>query len=306
MIVTVLTPTLNAARHLADCLGSIAEQTYPREQIQHLVLDGESTDATVAMAREAGAEVDVRKDVSLYDAMNRGIRLARGEVVGWLNADDTYETDAIEQVAEAFRRNPGADMVVGHLRIERPGSSEVVRTRADALARARAGKPGGAWIPPIAVFYRLATLRSLGEYEPRYRIAGDLDLWLRTAARSPLPHVVHTGALLGTFRMHEGSLSSGDDPERSLAERIEIAERNVADASRPPGVRRTALASLRGDLFYRMRWRHRAEPVPARVRAALACYRDLRRFGPGTLQDVRGQLPTMLAELARAALVGPR
>jgi hypothetical protein len=227
-------------------------------------------------------------------------------VVGWLNADDTYEPDTLERVADAFQRDPAADMVVGHFRVARDGATEVVRTRPDALARARAGHPRGAWIPPIAVFYRLPLLRSVGEYEARYRIAGDLDLWLRTASRTPLPRVVHTGTLLGTFRMHADSLSSGADPERSLAERIEIAERVVADAKLPEGVRRTALATLRGDLFYRVRWRNRSKPVPARITAAVACYRDLRRFGPGAWRDVRGQIPRMLAELLRAALVVKR
>ncbi len=70
MRVTLLTPTLDAERFLPECLASVRAQTYPRADIQHLVLDGESRDATARLAREAGAEVHVGRDGSLYQAVN--------------------------------------------------------------------------------------------------------------------------------------------------------------------------------------------------------------------------------------------
>jgi glycosyltransferase involved in cell wall biosynthesis len=286
MIVTILTPTLNAERYFADCLRSIRAQTLPRDHIQHLVLDGESTDRTVALAREAGAEVSVARDGSLYEAMNRGIRLARGDVVGWLNADDTFETDALARVVEVLESRPEVEMVVGDFALEADGRRRVIHTRSDALRRARDGIIRKAWVPPIAVFYRTATLRGLGEYQSRYRIAADLDLWLRTAARTPLPAVAHTGGVVGTFRIHEGSLSQSSNPVRSLKERIEISRRWSEDPAAPAGVRRSALHVYRHDAFHLEMVATRGQPPGSRWRRAREVYRELSRLGPGTLSDV--------------------
>ncbi len=287
MNVTILTPTLNAARHLSDCLASVQAQVQPRLGIEHLVLDGGSSDGTVELARAAGAQVRVERDGSLYEALNRGIDGARGDVIGWLNADDAFEPGALEQVARTFDRSTGADVVVGDYVMASPGERRVVHARADALARIRLGRRRGTWVTPLAVFFRAASLRSLGPYLARYRVAADLDMWLRAAARRPFLTVAHAGAVLGTFRVHAGSLSAGADPRRSLAESMEIARRWYEDASQGTGVRRYALFVYRRYAYQLRAWEARDERAAARALAALACVWTLSRLGPGVLGDVR-------------------
>src|SRR5574341_230444 len=162
MLVTVLAPTLNAAQHLARCLESHREQTWPRERTQHLVLDGGSTDDTVAMARAEGAEVSVERDGSLYEAMNRGVRLARGDVIGWLNSDDTLEPDAIARVARAFLADPAVDLVVGDCRILYPRWTYVQRARPTVLDAIRNGARSDQWVNPLATWFRVGALGRLG------------------------------------------------------------------------------------------------------------------------------------------------
>jgi len=285
--VTILTPTLDAERYFPECLASLSRQTYPRDRIQHLVLDGGSADRTVSLARQAGAEVSVARDGSLYEAMNRGVALATGEVVGWLNADDTFKPDAVERAVEAFEAHPRAEIAVGDYEMAFPGRTLVVRVRADALSRIRAGKASGTWVTPLAVFFRTETLRGLGPYRTDLRVASDLDLWIRAAARTPPPEVVHTGGVAGTFREHEDSLSSGTKRERSIREALEIAGRWRLDERAPPGVRRHALALVRQNEFVLSAWQAREGSSGARLRA---CMREVWRLGPRALWDIREQL----------------
>ena len=305
MKVTILTPTLDAARHFEGCLRSVREQTYPRELIQHLVLDGGSKDATVQLATAAGAEVSVQRDGSLYEALNRGMDLASGDVIGWLNADDLYAPDAVQRAVAALDAS-GAEIAVGDFRIQAAGRSRLVRTRADALRRVATGKTRKSWIWPIAAFYRATTLRSLGKYPPGYRITADQILWMRAASRRPLPEVVHTGTVVGTFRVHDASLSAGPNPERSLLESIDIMSRWLADGTAPAGVRRWALAALRRNTFWLAKWRARDEGVTGRIRAMLRYHSGIRPLDVGALWDVREEIGATLGEFARALVGRPQ
>ena len=288
MQVTILTPTLNAERHLGECLLSIRHQSHPRHLVQHLVLDGGSSDGTVRMAREAGAEVHVERDGTLYAALNRGVAMASGEIVGWLNADDTFESGILARVAATFRASPRAEIVVGDWVMATPNRDVRMPACTDALLRIRQGRRGRkCWVAPLAVFFRTDVLRGLGEYSTRYRVAADLDLWVRAAARTPLPEVVHAGQVAGTFRVHEGSLSSGRSPEVPLKEVLDVASRWIADTAAPEGVRRFALYLLRRHRYELSRWESRDLPWPRRQAARFRCLRELSRLGPGALGDIR-------------------
>ncbi|WP_242343213.1 glycosyltransferase [Anaeromyxobacter terrae] len=282
---TVLTPTLDAERFLPECVASVRAQAGHGVEVEHIVIDGESGDRTVEVARAGGAHVLVGRDGSLYEALNRGVRAARGDVIAWLNADDTFELGALASAVAELRRTPSAEIVVGHYAIARGGQRRVIRTRADALLRIRSGIRQDAWVTPLAVLYRADTLRRLGEYTGTYRIAADLDLWLRAAAREPPPMVVHCGVVLGTFRVHEGSLSTGTSPERSLRETIDIARRWCERADAPEGVRSFARYLYRRHEFLLRIWHLRAEPRWRKALAAYRCYRELSALGPGTLRD---------------------
>jgi glycosyltransferase involved in cell wall biosynthesis len=283
--VTILTPTLNAARYLPTCLASLRAQR--TVGIRHLVLDGGSTDGTAELARGAGAEVHVERDGSLYEALNRGVESADGDVVGWLNADDALEPGALERVSRAFERSRDLEVVVGDYAMASASATRVVRTRADALSRIRQGCRAGTWVSPLAVFFRTEVLRALGPYDTSYRSAADLDMWLRAAARRPPLRVEHAGTILGTFRVHPGSLSSGSNPRPSLVESMTVARSWYEDPRQEPGLRRYALFVYRRYAHQLQRWDSRDQPAAQRVLATLRCIALLHRLGPGTLGDIR-------------------
>ncbi len=293
--VTILTPTLNAARWLPACIRSIEAQTVGRARIEHVVLDGASSDDTAGIARAAGSTVDAARDGSLYQALNRGISLARGEIIGWLNADDTLEPGAIERVLRRFDET-GAEMVIGDYAVARGERVRIVRTPPDALVRIRRGARRTVWVTPLAVFFRARTLRGLGPYLSALRIAADLDMWLRAAARTPAITTAHTGTVIGRFTMHADSLSAGARAEPVISETLQVARSWAEDASSPPGVRRHALYLARINAMKLVRERSRARSLRSRASSMRAEYEALARAGPGALWDIRGEIYEFAAE----------
>src|SRR5215217_4034122 len=105
--ITVVTPCLNAAGTLAGCLASVREQDYP--DLEHVVVDGGSTDGTLDLLRADGRVRFISEpDEGRPDAANKGVRMATGDVIGFLNADDRYDPGALQAVGDAFERHPEA------------------------------------------------------------------------------------------------------------------------------------------------------------------------------------------------------
>jgi len=206
---SVVTPCLNAETTVAAALGSVREQGYA--PLEHVVVDGGSTDATMAIVRAAGEHVRwvSEPDRGLSDAMNKGIAMARNDVVGWLNADDVYLPGTLQKVAGAFGRRPHAQWVTGRCLIIDADGREIRRgiTRyKDALLR-RYSFPlflTQNFISAPATFVRRDALRAVGGFEERFRYSMDYDVWLKLARRSA-PVVLDEP--LACFRMAEGSLS---------------------------------------------------------------------------------------------------
>jgi GT2 family glycosyltransferase len=206
---SIVTPCLNAGATVAAALASVRDQGYA--PLEHVVVDGGSTDGTMDVVRAAGDHVRwiSEPDRGLSDAMNKGIAMARNDVVGWLNADDVYLPGALQQVADAFARRPDAEWVTGRCLIIDADGNEIRRgiTRyKDALLR-RYSFPlflTQNFISAPATFVRRDALRAVGGFEERFRYSMDYDVWLKLGRRSA-PVVLDTP--LACFRMAEGSLS---------------------------------------------------------------------------------------------------
>ena len=114
-LVSILTPSFNQAEWLADNLRSVACQTYPR--VEHIVMDGGSTDGSVEILKAAGDSVVWRSepDAGQSDAINKGFRKSTGEIIGWVNSDDAYfDCRVVEDVVSYFVAHPDVDVVFGH------------------------------------------------------------------------------------------------------------------------------------------------------------------------------------------------
>jgi glycosyltransferase len=185
MKLSIITVSFNSASSIAATLDSIAAQTHP--EIEHIVIDGGSTDSTVAIVRERGkhvAHLVSEPDQGIYDAMNKGLRLATGDYVGFLNADDMLAApDTLAQIA-ATATASGADIVYGDLLyVDKDCPSQLVRYwRSGEFS---AGRLRFGWMPPHPTLYvRKPVQAAIGEFDLRLRIAADYDFMLRCLTRA--------------------------------------------------------------------------------------------------------------------------
>ena len=136
--ITVITPCMNSAATLQETLESVRSQKYPR--LEHIVVDGGSTDGSVDIIRRYEAHLAwwvSEPDEGRVDAANKGLRMASGDVVAWLNADDRYEPGALHAVGEALARNSG----------ERPTISSESHQKGSARSRGPVAKKRVAGMP---------------------------------------------------------------------------------------------------------------------------------------------------------------
>lgn len=180
MQISVITVCYNSAPTIADTLRSVDAQSW--NEREHLIVDGGSRDGTLEVAARHAKpwrRVVSEADAGIYDAMNKGLRLARGEVIGFLNSDDFYPTPAtLAAVAAAFA-DPALDACYGDLcYVRRDDPRRVVR-----YWRSSAFRPGlfrAGWSPPHPTLYvRRRVYERCGGFDPAYRIAADFELMLR-------------------------------------------------------------------------------------------------------------------------------
>lgn len=180
MKVSVITACLNCRDTIADALDSALSQTH--DDLELIVIDGGSTDGTLDVLRgyanRLGALVS-EPDAGIYDALNKGIRCATGEAVGFLHADDLFaDREVLSLVAHAFSER-SVQAVYGDLVYVRRGDPDrVVRYwKAGAFSPSKLRR---GWMPPHPTFYvRRSVYERLGAFDTSYRIAADYDCMLR-------------------------------------------------------------------------------------------------------------------------------
>jgi len=182
MRITIITAVFNAATTLENTIKSVLTQRH--QGIEYIVVDGASTDGSAEIANRYKGErcrVISEKDQGFYDALNRGIAMATGEVVGFLNADDIYATDdVIAEVANEFASNPQLDCVYGDLNYVRASENGPIVVRRWVSSQFRPVKLYFGWMPPHpTVFLRKRVYEKVGIFDISYKISGDYDLILR-------------------------------------------------------------------------------------------------------------------------------
>jgi glycosyltransferase involved in cell wall biosynthesis len=206
--ITIVTPSLNAVATIGQALASVAEQDYPGA-VEHIVIDGGSTDGTVEVARAAGVHVVSEPDRGLADALNKGLRLARHEIFGELNADDLYLPGALRAVGEAMAAHPETEWVTGPCLIVDGDGREIrplISRYKDFFLRRWSYRLHLVqnFVSAPSTFVRTDALRAVGGYDERFLYSMDYDVWLRLGRRSA-PVVL--AQPLASFRMAGSSLS---------------------------------------------------------------------------------------------------
>lgn len=182
MKISLITVTYNSGTTLRDTIQSVLAQTY--RNVEYIVVDGLSKDNTIDIVREYEPQFEGRmkwiseKDKGLYDAMNKGVRMATGDVVGILNSDDFFTAnDVLEKVAAGFDEQ--TDAVYGDLHYVHPDDLQhSVRYYSSKIFKRNLMRMG--FIPAHPTFYcRRECFDKFGYYKTDYKIAADFDLLLR-------------------------------------------------------------------------------------------------------------------------------
>jgi glycosyltransferase involved in cell wall biosynthesis len=205
--ISVITVCYNSAATIRDTLESVLAQTYPN--IEYIIVDGASTDATltiIAEYRNRIAHLISEPDQGLYDAMNKGIRVATGDVIGIINSDDFYENNTvISDVAACFTATPHSDLIFGDIVFVNPAQLETI-TRYYRAHHFRAWKLRFGWMPPHpATFIRKQIYQTVGLYALDYKISADYEMFIRMLMVNHLKFT-HLDKVL--VRMRAGGVSS--------------------------------------------------------------------------------------------------
>ena len=178
--ISIVTAVYNRARTIGQALDSVHSQTWPH--IEHVLIDGGSTDGTLAILQTRRAHLAVlisERDAGIYDALNKGLALATGDIVGLMHSDDFYSDDEVLADVAALFANPAVEAVYGDLDyVAQADTSRVIRHWRSGSYSAK--RLGWGWMPPHpTLFIRRSVIERFGAFDTRFRIAADYDAILR-------------------------------------------------------------------------------------------------------------------------------
>jgi glycosyltransferase involved in cell wall biosynthesis len=181
MKVSIITPTLNSAKFIRDCIESVKNQSY--SDIEHIIVDGGSVDSTLEIVKEYEGSYNLRvinqKDNGIYDALNKGIENASGEIIAILHSDDLYQNnEVIEKVVEIFRTQK-VDSCYGDLYyVKKDDINKVVRYWKAGGCKKDKFRHG--FMPPHPSFFvKKEVYEKYGLFDTSYKISGDYELMVR-------------------------------------------------------------------------------------------------------------------------------
>jgi glycosyltransferase involved in cell wall biosynthesis len=183
-LVSIVTPSLDQAGTIAQTLQSVREQSYPN--IEHIVADGGSTDGTLEILRRAESGSALRwssePDSGMYAAINNGFSRANGEILAYLNTDDSYFPWTVETAVGALQAHPDAGFVYGDLLVLwADGSLQLDFHSPFRLAYLRRH----AFLAQPTVFFRRSVWEEVGPFDESLQLLGDCEYWMRIAERFP-------------------------------------------------------------------------------------------------------------------------
>lgn len=175
-LISVITVVYNGEKYIEQTIKSVVEQTY--SNIEYIIVDGGSKDDTLNVLKKYEHIIDYwvsECDDGIYDAMNKGIQLCKGEAVKLINADDMLKTDSIEKCVKVFNENIEKDFVInGYIdRIDADGRSLAIWTNKNKIINNYNGFNHPSWFVPISIY------KQYGLYNTEYKISSDYEYYLR-------------------------------------------------------------------------------------------------------------------------------
>jgi len=204
-LVSIVTPSLNQGRFIEETILSVKNQIYPN--IEHIIVDGGSTDNTVDIIRKYDGTYNMlwlsEPDDGQSDAINKGWKMSKGDIIAWLNSDDTYMPWAVEIAVNWFINHPDVDMVYGDCSITNEAGKNIGQA---SVADFNLGKMlcGHNMVSQPAVFLRKEVLDKVGYLDSNLHFAMDYDLWLRIGLKGKM---IYIAQVLANYHEHSDTKS---------------------------------------------------------------------------------------------------
>jgi len=205
--ISIITVCYNSAETIRDTIQSALEQDY--SNIEYIIVDGASNDGTLSIIQEYTNQISKvisEPDKGIYDAMNKGIQLATGDVIGILNSDDFFDyPSVVSDIANQFKLNTKVDLIFGDLVFVQPSDLHKI-VRFYNSDKFRAWKLRFGWMPPhTASFIKRTVYEQVGLFNLKYKIAADYEFFVRMLLVYKLPYSRFNKVLI---RMRIGGLST--------------------------------------------------------------------------------------------------
>lgn len=180
MKISIITPSFNSEKTIEDTIKSVLSQTY--QDIEYIIIDGGSKDKTLDIINKYKNKISKiisEKDNGIYDAMNKGIKLATGEIIGILNSDDLYFDEfVLENVVRIFKENNNIDCLWGNLVYFKDNPNKFIRIWITGNYKSGIFKIG--WVPPHPTFFvKKEIYKKYGYFRLDFPVAADYELILR-------------------------------------------------------------------------------------------------------------------------------
>jgi glycosyltransferase involved in cell wall biosynthesis len=269
MLLSIVTPLLNAGDHVAEAIDSVVKQLDSLRAegfaVEHIVIDGGSTDGTHAvLARYPHLRVVIGPDRNLYDAINKGIGLAVGDVVALLNGDDLFAPGALLTMMRAFASQPDIDGFCGGVEVfaDGPEGGRTVLTRIDSVPIKQLRQCDVISGVPLtnARFFRRSVFERVGLFDLRFPIASDRDFLMRVLLADIRRGVIEP--VVYRYRAHARSLTFGplEGRARCRYDYAQLTVARLAEATAPrarAAYRNWAAWVIGYDVFAFLRQGHR-------------------------------------------------
>ena len=205
--ISIISSVLNGDRFIESCILNVIQQNCL--WLEHIIIDGGSTDKTIEIIKKYALNYPhihwvSEQDNGQSDAMNKGIRLARGDIIGFLNVDDFYEPDVINKIVKLLEKLPVPSLIVGNCNI-RTADGKIIRVnRPSRLSIVDLLVIDGEQFPlnPSAYFYHKVLHEKIGHYRVDLEYHMDIDFLLRAVQKA---HVHYINEILGNYRWIGGA-----------------------------------------------------------------------------------------------------